>query len=66
MGKYTEAQNKASQKWQKDNMDRVYLKVRKGKKEAYQELCESTGESLSGIIQRLMDAEYKAVTGKDI
>lgn len=56
---YTQAHNKANQKYQAKAYDRLYIRVRKGKKEKYTELAKQNGESLAGLITRLLDEEMK-------
>ncbi|MBQ8637341.1 MAG: hypothetical protein IJ423_05070 [Clostridia bacterium] len=51
---YSEAQNKASQKYQKKAYDTYLLRLRKGQKEQIQAYAESNGESLNGYINRLI------------
>lgn len=54
---YTQAHNKANQRYQLKAYDRLYIRVRKGKKELYTAYAEKHGESLAGIITRLLDTE---------
>lgn len=56
---YTQAHNKANQKYQKKAYDRIYIMVRKGKKEEYKKLAEKNNESLMSMITRLLDAELE-------
>ena len=51
---YSEAQNKASQKYQKKAYDTYLLRLYKGQKEQIQAYAESHGESLNGYINRLI------------
>ena len=51
---YSEAQNKASQRYQKKAYDTYLLRLYKGQKEQIQAYAESNGESLNGYINRLI------------
>lgn len=46
----SEAQKRANLKWNKDNIDRIQLVVRKGQKQKIKELAEKHGESLNAYI----------------
>lgn len=52
---YTQAQNKATQKYIKNNYDSVMLRMPKGKKEKIKAHAESQGESLNGFVNRAID-----------
>lgn len=52
---YTQAQNKATQKYIKNNYDSVMLRMPKGKKEQIKAHAESRGESLNGFVNRAID-----------
>lgn len=56
---YTQTQNKATQKYQREHLDQIAIRVPKGKREKYKEYAESRGESLAGMIQRLIENEMK-------
>lgn len=56
---YTQAHNKANQKYQKKAYDRISLLVRKGKKEEYRQVAQNNGETLMGMITRLLDEEVE-------
>ncbi|MGN0637208.1 MAG: hypothetical protein ACI4J0_02455 [Huintestinicola sp.] len=51
---YSEAQNKASQRYQKKAYDTYLLRLYKGQKDQIQAYAESNGESLNGYINRLI------------
>lgn len=53
----TEAQKKASRKWENEKAESIRLRVPKGKKKTIQELAEKNGESINGLINRLIDNE---------
>ena len=55
MAKYTEAQNKATQKYIKANYDDIKVRVPKGKREEYKTLAESQGKSLNQLIVDLLE-----------
>ncbi len=53
-----EANNaRAIARWKKENVDNLSIGVRKGKREAYRELAQRRGTSLSELVQRFLDAE---------
>ena len=52
---YTQAQNKATQKYIKNNYDSVMLRMPKGKKEQIKAHAESQGESRNGFVNRAID-----------
>jgi len=51
----TEAQNRATRKYDAKAYDRVELKVKKGKKADLQAHAETRGESLNGFINRAIE-----------
>jgi len=54
---YTQAQNKATQKYQKENMDQIAIRVPKGKREEYKALADSKHMSLASLIVSLLEQE---------
>jgi predicted HicB family RNase H-like nuclease len=52
---YTEAQKRASMKYNEKAYDRIALRVSKGDKEKIKAFAESNGESLNGFINRIID-----------
>lgn len=54
---YNEAQNKATQKYQRENLEQVRLWVKKGEKDKYKQLAETDGKSLAELI-RVAVKEY--------
>ena len=54
---YTQAQNKATQKYQKENYDQLAIRIPKGKREGYKELAEKENKSLAQLIVDCLDAE---------
>lgn len=59
MAKYTEAQNKATQKYIAKAYDQVSLRVPKGKRELYKAHAESKGKSLNQLIVDLLEKDIK-------
>lgn len=54
---YNESQNKATQKYQKENLEQVRLWVKKGEKDKYKRLAEADGKSLAEFV-RIAIKEY--------
>ena len=54
---YSQAQNKATQKYIKNNYDSVLIRMPKGKKEQIKAFAESKGESLNGYVNRVIDED---------
>ena len=52
---YSQAHNKATQKYIKNNYDSVMIRMPKGKKEQIKTFAESKGESLNGFVNRAID-----------
>ena len=46
-GRYTEAQNKATQKYIRENLEEIKFRVRKGEKDKYKEAAENAGMSMA-------------------
>lgn len=61
MGKeYTEAQKRATMKWQQENTDLIRIRVPKGKKEEYQALADKAGaKSLTAYITSVLDEKLQ-------
>lgn len=57
MARYTEAQNRATQKYIKSNYDEIKVRVKKGEKEKYKRYAESKGCSLNQLIIYLLENE---------
>ena len=59
----SEAKRQANKKWNdanmKDRYDRIQVVVSKGKKDMIQLCAKSQGESVNGLINRLIDAELE-------
>ncbi len=52
---YTQAQNKATQKYIKENYDNFMLRMPKGKKAKIKAYADSKGESINGFVNRAID-----------
>ena len=59
MGRYTEAQNRASQKYIKNHYDTYTLRLPKGDREKYKQYAESRGTSLSKLIVELLEQDIR-------
>lgn len=57
--KYTEAQNKATQKYIKDNYEPVTVRFPKGLRDKYKAHAESKGTSLNKLIIELLDKDME-------
>ena len=58
MGKrYTDAQKKATNNYQKQNLEIVSFRVKKGKRQAYNDLAQKKGISLSNMLETYLDNE---------
>lgn len=60
---YSQAQNKATQKYIKNNYDNVLIRMPKGKKEQIKAFAEQQGESLNGFINRAIDEAIERESG---
>lgn len=59
---YSQAQNKATQKYQKNNYERLTVRCKKGRKEEYEKLASALGLSLNQLIINLLDAELEKLS----
>lgn len=57
MAKYSEAQNKATQKYIKANYDEYKIRMPKYKKEVYKSYAASQGSSLNQLFINLIEAD---------
>ena len=64
MSPASKAQQKAVNKYMKQNYDRVNLTLPKGKKAIIQDYAAAHGESVNGMINRLIDEELSSDTAK--
>ena len=53
--RYTQAQNKATQKYIKEHLESIQIRVPKGRKEYYKSAADSAGQSLNQFIISAMD-----------
>ena len=56
---YTQAQNRATQKYIKENLEQISIRVPKGKRQIYKDFAESRGQSLAGLIMGLIESEME-------
>lgn len=59
MAKYSEAQNKATQKYIKNNYDTITVRVPKGMRATYNAHAEGKNTSLSKLIIDLLDKDIE-------
>lgn len=52
---YSQAQNKATQKYVKENYERLYITVKKGQKEKIKTISSKCGESMNEFIQKSIE-----------
>ena len=52
---YSQAQNKATQKYVKENYDRVALSFQKGHKDRWKAAADAAGESLTAYIMKAVE-----------
>lgn len=57
--KYTQAQNRATQKYVKKTYDEFKIRMVKGKKAEYMEVAKSRGKSLNKYVLDLIEADIK-------
>ena len=60
----SKAQQKAVNKYMKENYDRINLTVPKGSKEAIKAHAESKGESVNGFISRAIEETMEREKGR--
>lgn len=56
---YTQAQNKASQKYVKTHLDEIKVRIPKGRKEYYQSAASAAGLSLNQFVIAAMDEKIE-------
>lgn len=59
MAKYSEAQNKWTQAYIKNNYETICVRVPKGKKETYTNLAKSKNKSMNQLIIDLLEKELE-------
>ncbi len=57
--RYTEAQNKATQKYIRENLEEIKFRVKKGEKEKYKLAAESAGLSMAKFFISAADEKIK-------
>lgn len=57
--RYTEAQNRATQKYIKDNLEEIRFRVKKGEKDRYKIAAEKTGLSLAKFFLTAADEKIE-------
>ena len=57
--RYSQAQNKASQKYHKAHLEQLAIRVKKGKKDYYKAAAESAGMSLNAFVIQSMDEKIE-------
>ncbi len=65
-GRYTQAQNKATQKYIKNNYDEFKIRLEKGKKQVIKDYAKSSDESLNGYIKKAITKRIEEETGDKI
>ena len=61
---YSQAQNKATQKYIKEHLDQLSFRVPKGERDKYKALAERADMSLAELLRRAVE-EYAASHGLD-
>lgn len=56
---YTPAQGERTKRYLKENIERIAVNLPKGRKAVYMEYAKKRGESMQGLIVRLLDEEMK-------
>lgn len=56
---YTQAQNRATQKYQRENLEQVAIRVKKGEREKMKQIADAAGLSLAELIRQAV-SEYAA------
>lgn len=61
-----EKQAAAIREWHVKNYENLSISLKKGKRDAWKRMAEKRGQSVSGMIQEYMDAEYETAFGRRI
>ena len=56
MANNSQAQNRATQKYMKENYERIYISIPKGKKDLIKAAADAAGESLTAYIMKAVEA----------
>lgn len=59
---YSEAQKKAVKKYNEKTYDEIKLRVKKGNKKIIQEYADVNGETVNGMINRLLESEIPQIS----
>lgn len=62
MAKYSQSQNRATQKYVKENYERIYLSLPKGIKEDWKKAAAAAGESLTEYIRKATETRVNLCT----
>lgn len=57
MSRYSDSQNKATQRYIKANYDDIKIRVPKGKRDIYKSYAESLGKSLNQLVVELLEKD---------
>lgn len=64
--RYSQAQNKATQKYIKNNYDEFKIRLSKGSKNVIKHYADIQGDSLNGYTKKALQAKIKSDTGDDV
>lgn len=56
---YSQAQNRATQKYAKSHYERLYITVKKGQKEKIKASADAAGESMNEFINKAIDGRMR-------
>lgn len=56
---YTQARNRATQKYQREHLEQIAIRVKKGEKEKYKAAAEKAGMPFSKFILQAMDEKIE-------
>ena len=56
---YSDSRKRANQKWDAANIERFSVALPKGYKDALRKRASETGETVNGLLRRLIEAELK-------
>ena len=59
MTRYTEAQKRAVRKYETEKVDNIHFTVPKGKREIIKKVAQENGESVNGMLNRLVNEEIE-------
>lgn len=63
---YNQARNKATQKYHKEHLEIVSLRVRKGERERYKAHATKRGKSLTALIVELLERDIQEHCGEQM